>query len=162
MKLNKVFACTLGACAIIPMCGSGRPAFAQSAPGASVAYKQWNPSDEISFTGTIQGVVTGQSSGTSAGVNLQLDGATSFQYASLGTQLNSSTKAQLAAGQPVTLKGVVTNLNGQAVLVVRELTINQHTVQLRNAKGMPSTRVEVSAYQGNRAPGAKAVKGGAQ
>jgi hypothetical protein len=97
-----------------------------------------------------------------AGVNLQLEGAPSFQYANLGTQLNSSVKSQLASGQALTLKGIVTSINGQKVLVVRKLTINEQTTQIRNTKGSVSPRVEVSAYQGNRPRSENAVNRGAQ
>jgi hypothetical protein len=55
----------------------------------------------------------------------------------------------------------VTNINGQNFLVVRELTINQQTTEIRNNNGMLSPRVEASASQGSR-PRRNAVNGGAQ
>jgi hypothetical protein len=164
VKLKELIACTLGACAIMLVSGSIRPASAQSAAvaGSSAVLQRWNSANEISFTGTIHEVVIGHNSDTPAGVNLMLDGSTSFQYASLGSQLNSSIKSRLAAGDAITLKGVATNIDGQKFLIVRELTIGQQTIQIRNAKGMLSPRVEASAYQGNRARGKNAVNGGAQ
>lgn len=164
MNLKQVIACTLGACAIMLMSGSTRPASAQTAAaaGSSAAFQRWNSANETSFTGTIHEVVTPHTSGTLPGVNLQFDGATSFQYAYLGTQLNSSVKAQLAAGQAVTLKGIISTIDGQKVFVVRELTVNQQTTHIRNAKGNATLRVEPSAYQGNRPPSKNAVNGGAQ
>ena len=164
MTLREIIASTLGGCAIMLMSGSIRPASAQTAvaAGNSAAFQRWNSANEISFNGTIHEVATAHTSGTLAGVNLQLDGGTSFQYANLGTQLNSSVKSQLAAGQAVTLKGIVSSTNGQNVLVVRELTINQQTTQIRNAKGSISPRVEVSAYQGTRPRSKNAVNGGAR
>jgi hypothetical protein len=162
VTLREIIASTLGGCAIMLMSGSIRPASAQTAvaAGNSAAFQRWNSANEISFNGTIHEVATAHTSGTLAGVNLQLDGGTSFQYANLGTQLNSSVKSQLAAGQAVTLKGIVSSINGQNVLVVRELTVNQQTTQIRNAKGSISPRVEVSAYQGTRPRSKNAVNGG--
>ena len=164
MKLKKHIACVLGACAIVLMDGSIRPASAQAATaaGSSTALQRWNSANEISVTGVIHEVVNGSTSGLPAGVNLLLDGSQSFQYASLGSQLNSFTKGELAAGDPIKLKGIVTNINGQNILVVRELTIGDHTTQIRNNKGMLSPRVESSAYQGNRPRSKNASNGGAQ
>ena len=164
MKLKKHIACVLGTCAIVLMIGSIRPASAQTAAaaGSTAALQHWNSANEISVTGTIHEVVNGSTSGLPPGVNLLLDGSQSFQYASLGSQLNSSTKSALTAGQPIKLKGIVTNINGQNLLVVRELTIGQQTTQIRNTKGMMSPRVEVSAYQGNRPRSKNASNGGAQ
>lgn len=164
MNLKQVIACTLGACAIMLMSGSIRPASAQTAAaaGSSAAFQRWNSANETSFNGTIHEVVTGHNSDMLCGVNLQLEGAASFQYANLGTQLSSSIKSELAAGQAVALKGVVASINGQNVLVVRTLTINQQTTQIRNVKGSLLSRVEDSAYQGNRPRSKSAVNGGAQ
>jgi hypothetical protein len=163
VKLKELIACTFGACAIVLMGGSIRPASAQTAVAArsSAAFQRWNSANEISVTDVIHEVVTGHTSGFPIGVNLLLDSAQSFQYASLGSQLNSSIKSELAAGQSIKLKGIVTNINGQNFLVVRELTINQQTTEIRNNKGMLSPRVEASASQGNR-PRRNAVNGGAQ
>jgi NADH dehydrogenase FAD-containing subunit len=164
VKLKKHIACALGACAIVLMGGSIRPVSAQTAAaaGSTAALQHWNSANEISVTGTIHEVVNGSTSGLPPGVNLLLDDSQSFQYASLGSQLNSSTKSTLAAGQSIKLKGIVTNVNGQNLLVVRELTIGQQTTQIRNTKGMMSPRVEVSAYQGNRPRSKNASNGGAQ
>ena len=164
VKIKEVIACTLGVCALLLMGGSIRPASAQTAAAAesSAAFQRWNPANEISVTGTIHEVVNGSASGLPVGVNLLLDGPQSFQYAALGSQLNSSTKSQLAAGQAVTLKGIVTTINGQNALAVRELTINQQKIKVRTAKGGLSPRVETSAYQGNRPRSNAAVNGGAR
>jgi hypothetical protein len=163
VKLKEVILCTIGASVLALTGGSASRASAQTAAGGSPAvFQHWNSANEISFTGTIQDVATGHNPDELPGVNLQLDGTTSVQYANLGTQLNSSIKSELVAGQTVTLKGVVSNINGQKVLVVRELTINQQTTKIRNAKGMLSLRVEASAYQGNRSRSNQASNGGAQ
>lgn len=164
MKLKKVIASTLGACALLLMGGSIRPASAQTAPaaGSSTALQHWNSADEISSTGTIHEVTTEHIAGTPAGVNLLLDSAQSFQYANLGAQLNSSLKSELVAGQPVTLKGIIRNFNGQSILLVREITVNQQTMQVRSAHGIVSPLVDASAAQGNRPRGKNAIAGGAQ
>jgi hypothetical protein len=164
VNLKEVIACTLGACAIMLMSGSIRPASAQTAATAAnpAAFQRWNPANEISVNGIIHEVVTGHNSDMLAGVNLQLDSASSIQYANLGTQLNSSVKSQLTAGQAVTLKGVVSNISGQNVLIVRDLTINQQTTKIRNSKGSIYLRAEDSAYQGNRPRSKNTVNGGAQ
>ena len=164
MKLKKHIACVLGACAIVLMDGSIRQVSAQAAAaaGSTATFQRWNSANEVSVTGTIHEIVNGSTSGLPAGINLLLDSSPSFQYVSLGSQLNSSTKSELAAGQAVTLKGIVTSIDGQKVFVVRELTVNQQTTHIRNAKGSVTLRVEASAYQGNRPPSKNAVNGGAQ
>ena len=164
VKLKEVIACTLGACALLLMGGSIRPASAQaaSAAGSSAALQHWNSADEISLTGTIHEVTTEHNSGTPAGVNLLLDGAQPFQYANLGSQLNSAIKSELTAGQSVTLKGIVRSFNGQKILIVRELTIDQHTTHVRSKHGIATPLVDASAAQGNRPRGKNAIAGGAQ
>lgn len=163
MKLKKVVFCTIGACVLALRGGSAGLAFAQTAAaGSSAVFQRWNSANEISFTGTINDVASGNNSDALPGVNLLLDGASSFQYANLGTQLNSSIKTELAAGQAVTLKGVVSSIDGQKVMVVRELTIGQQTTQIRNTKGVLYLRAENSAYQGNRPRSKNVGNGGAQ
>lgn len=163
MKLKQLIACTLGACALL-IGGSTHPASAQTvaAAGNPATLQRWNSANEISVTGTIHEIVNGSTSGLPVGINLLLDSSQSFKYASLGSQLNSSVKSELAAGQPIKLKGVVTNISGLNILIVRELSIGQQTTQIRNSKGMLSSRVEVSAYQGNRPRSKNATSGGAQ
>ena len=141
-----------------------RPGSAQSqtAAGSANALQHWNSADEISFSGTIHDVTTEHASGTPAGVNLLLDGAQPFQYANLGAQLNSSLKSELAAGQAVTLKGIVRSFNGQNILLVREITIDQQTTQVRSKHGIATPLVDASATQGNRPRGKNAIAGGAQ
>lgn len=164
MKLKEVVACTLGACALLLMGGSVRPASAQaaSAAGSSAALQHWNSADEMSLTGTIHEVTTEHTSGIPAGVNLLLDGAQSFQYANLGSQLNSSIESELTAGQSVTLKGMVRSFNGQKILMVRELTIDQQTTRVRSKHGIATPLVDAGATQGNRPRGKNVIAGGAQ
>ena len=69
---------------------------------------------------------------------------------------------ELTAGQSVTLKGIVRSFNGQKILIVRELTINQQTTQVRSEHGIATPLVDASAAQGNRPRGKNAVAGGAQ
>ncbi|HEY1579830.1 MAG TPA: hypothetical protein VGF82_22420 [Terracidiphilus sp.] len=163
MKFKELIACTLGACALL-IGVSIRPASAQTvaAAGSSATLQRWNPANEISVTGTIHEVVNGSTSGLPVGINLLLDGSQSFQYASIGSQLNSSVKSELTAGQPIKLTGIVTNIDGQNILVVRNLIIGLQTTQIRNIKGMLSPRVEITAYQGNRPRSKNAANGGAQ
>lgn len=163
MRLKEITTCTIGAFVIALFSASTPPACAQTTTaGNSATFERWNPANEISVNGTIHEVITSHNSDTPAGVNLQLDSTASFQYANLGTQLNTSIKSQLAAGQAVTLKGVLASINGQNILVVRDITINQQTTHIRNDKGSIRLRVEDSAYQGNRPPSKNVVNGGAR
>lgn len=164
MKLKELIACTIGALMIALMGASLIPARAQvtTTTGSSAILPRWNSANEISFSGTIQEVVTDHAAGTPTGVNLLLDGTQSFQYANLGSQINSSLKSELTAGQPVTLKGIVRNFNGQNILLVRQITIDQRTTQVRSLHGITSPLVESSALQGNRPRGRNTVDGGAQ
>jgi hypothetical protein len=164
VKLKKHIACVLGACALVLIGGSIRPVSAQTSvvAGSTAALQHWNPADETSFSGTIHEVTTEHTSGNPAGVNLLMDSSPSFQYANLGAGVNSSLKSELAAGQAVTLKGIVRSFNGHNVLMVRQITINQRTTQVRSAHGIATPLVEASALQGNRPRGRNAVSGGAQ
>lgn len=163
MKLKEVILCTIITCVLVLSGGSAGQARAQTvAAGNSATLRRWDAANEISFTGTIHEVVTQSTSGIPAGVNLTMDGSPSFQYASLGSQLNASIRSELAPGQSVTLKGIVRNVNGASLLFVRELTLGQQTTQLRNIHGLLSPRVEASSYQGNRPRGKNDVAEGAQ
>ena len=164
VNLKKVIASTLGACALLLIGGSIRPACAQTTAVAenSAALQHWNSASEISLTGIIHEVTTAHTFGTPAGVNLLLDGAQSFQYANLGAQLNSSLKNELAPGQSVALKGIVSNFSGQNILLVREITINQQTTQIRSKHGIATPVVDTIAAQGNRPRTRNAIAGGAQ
>jgi hypothetical protein len=163
VKLKEVILCTIGASVLVLAGGSTSPASAQTAPaGSSPALQRWDSASEISFPGTINEVVTEHAPNVPAGVNLLIDGTTSFQYANLGSQLNSSLKSELTPGQAVTLKGIVRSIDGQNFLIVRQLTIGQQTTQIRNTHGMLSPRVEAGAYQGNRPRGKSATAGGGQ
>jgi len=163
VKFKKAILCTIGAGVLVPAGGPIAQVSAQTASAASsTALQRWDATNEISFTGTIHEVVTKQTSDAPVGVNLLMDDTQSFQYASLGSQLNSSLKSELTPGQFVTLKGILRSAGGQKVLIVRLITIGQQTAQIRNEHGMLALRVEASAFQGNRARSKSASNGGAQ
>jgi DNA/RNA endonuclease YhcR with UshA esterase domain len=108
---------------------------AQISMQAASSLKQWNATDEITFGGAIEQVVTKNASGTPPGLNLLMSGSQSVLYVNLGPYLSSSVKQQLATGQTIQVTGIVQSFNGTNYLLARELTLGNEKLEIRNAHG---------------------------
>jgi hypothetical protein len=91
--------------------------------------------DELTATGTIQEVVTTPASGSPRGVHVILAGPQGTLDACLGPFLTTEVQQSLSTGQSVTAYGVLATFNGQEYLLVRQLTIGDRQITLRNRTG---------------------------
>ena len=91
--------------------------------------------DELTMTGTIQDVVSNPASESPRGVHLIMAGPQGIIDACLGPYLATDVQQSLATGQSVTAYGVLATFNGQDYLLVRQLTIGDRQITLRNRTG---------------------------
>jgi hypothetical protein len=91
--------------------------------------------DELTVTGTIQEVVSTPATGSPRGVHAILAGPQGVIDASVGPHLSTEVQQSLATGQSVTAYGVLATFNGQNYLLVRQLTIGDRQITLRNRTG---------------------------
>lgn len=96
--------------------------------------KALSAGDELTATGTIQEVST-PASGSPRGVHILLAGPQGIFDACLGPYLTTEVKESVAAGQSVTAYGVLATFNERNYLLVRQLTIGDHQITLRNRTG---------------------------
>jgi hypothetical protein len=93
------------------------------------------PGDELAASGTIQEIISTNTPGTPRGLRMILIGPQGVIDASLGPYLTSVVQQSLTAGQLVAVDGVAVTLNGHDYLLVRQLTIGDHQIGVRNDKG---------------------------
>jgi hypothetical protein len=93
------------------------------------------PGDEFNATGTIQEVVTTHTKGTPGGLHLIVAGPQGIIDASMGPYLAAEVQESLASGQSVSLTGVMGSFNGRDLLLVRQFTIGERQITVRNEKG---------------------------
>lgn len=104
--------------------------------GASASQiKTLSPGDELAATGTIQEVVTTYSSGSPRGIRIILAGPQGIIDASVGPYLAADVQQSLATGQSVAVDGVVGTFNGHDYLLVRQMTIGDRQITIRNERG---------------------------
>lgn len=97
--------------------------------------KTLSPGDELAATGTIQEVVTTYTPGSPRGVRVILASPQGIIDASVGPYLAADVQQSLAAGESVTVDGVVGTFNGHDYLLVRQMTISDRQVTIRNERG---------------------------
>lgn len=91
--------------------------------------------DRLTATGTIQEVVSTHTPGSPQGIRLILSGPQGIIDASVGPYLTTEVQESLATGQSVAVNGVVGTFNGHDYLLVRQLTIGDREITIRNEKG---------------------------
>lgn len=102
-----------------------------------------SPGDELAASGNIQEVISTNTPGSPRGLRLVLAGPQGIIDASVGPYLTTEVQESLTAGQLVAVSGVVATFNGHDYLLVRQLTIGDRQIAVRNEKGFlvhPATR----------------------
>lgn len=117
---------------LVLLCGLGSlNASAQDA--ASTTTSAPATSNEITVAGSIQQVI----SGDTTGLRVSLLTPQGIFTTDLGPSLRQDVKNALTTGQQIQIKGTMQNINGQAVLCARLLTFSDRLVIVRNEHGFP-------------------------
>ncbi len=90
---------------------------------------------ETTMAGTVQEVLAEPQAGGLRGVHLLVAGPQRMVDAHLGAFLSKETKDSLHAGMQVQLIGALIQLHDKEYLLVRELSIDGHTVVIRTQRG---------------------------
>ncbi len=110
----------------------------QTAPRAkaSVAAPRYDAAKEVAVEGTVADVVTKPTPGMLAGAHALLTTPSGTLDAHLGNYaLKGTTALALAAGQHVRMVGVMENVHGRPVLLVRTVQIGAGLYTVRNTHG---------------------------
>jgi hypothetical protein len=91
--------------------------------------------DRLAATATIQEVVSTHALGSPRGTRLILAGPQGLLDASVGPYLATDVQQTLAVGQSVTVDGVISTFNGHDFLLVRQLTVGDRQITIRNERG---------------------------
>jgi len=108
-------------------------------------------SNEIAFTGTIQGVAK-KLDNSPRGMNLEVSGSMGATLVNVGPFLNADQKSALAVGQFVQMSGIVALSKGRAIFLAREIKAADQTITIRNKYGFlvqPSFK-DADTYQGHK------------
>lgn len=97
--------------------------------------KTLSAGDQLSATGTIQEVVSTHEPGSPRGLRLVVAGPQGVIDANVGPYLTADVQQGLAAGQPIAVNGVLGTFNGHDYLLVRQLTMGDRQITIRNARG---------------------------
>jgi hypothetical protein len=96
---------------------------------------QTHATSAVTVAGTIQQVVSTQAEGSPRGLHLVLAGPQGIIDASVGPYLASDVKESLATGKQVQIAGTTQTFNGQSYFLVRELTIGDRQITIRDENG---------------------------
>jgi hypothetical protein len=96
----------------------------------------YDAAHEITFSGTIQDVVSQHVAGSPAGIHLLVAGPQGVVDAHVGPFLSKETKESLQAGMPVRIVGAMSLQEGKNYLLARELTVGGSTVTVRSERGV--------------------------
>ena len=91
--------------------------------------------DEVIISGTIEEVRSAHTQESPRGLSLVLAGPQGTVNASVGPYLATDIQQSLAVGRQVKVTGVNRTYNGENYLLVRQLTIGDQKVTVRNEKG---------------------------
>jgi len=119
----------------IVVVGLAAAAYAQGMRGGG----SYNPATEATLTGTVDEVKTMPSSGKGGGgVHFMLNTGTGTMTVHVGpASFVSSKNFALAKGDTLTVVGSRVTMEGQAVLIAREIKKGEQVLTLRDAKGFP-------------------------
>jgi hypothetical protein len=113
--------------------GAAQPASeTRTGHGFGVVY---DAAHEITFTGSVQEVVTRRMPGRPAGMHLMVVGPQGLVDAHVGPFLSREIKDALHTGTPVQLVGAMASLRGKNFLMVRELNVGGTKVIVRSEHG---------------------------
>ena len=123
-------------------------AFAQTAPAQGGGQRRgqgmrgaglYNPATETTFTGTVEeaNTIAGPRNGP-GGLHLVVQSDAGAQDVRVGpAQYVESKKVTFAKGDSVTVTGSKATLNGQSVVIAREIKKGDQVLTLRNEQGVP-------------------------
>ena len=113
---------------------------AQSHPGRGLG-AAYDAAHELTFTGTVEQVVSKRVIGSPVGLHLVIAGQQGTVDAHVGPFLGKDTLAALRVGLPIQIVGAMAPVNGKQYLFARQLTFGGRTVTVRSKSGflMPTT-----------------------
>jgi hypothetical protein len=106
-----------------------------SQPGRGIMFARYNPANEVTLNGAIQGIVTKRTVGTPPGMHLLVAGPRGMVDAHIGPFLAKDVQAALRAGTPVQIVGAMEQLHGQQFLLTRQIVFNGRVVNVRSSNG---------------------------
>jgi hypothetical protein len=120
-----------------------------ASPSSLASFPRWNKSQEITVSGTLGDKSVAHAAGTPAGLHYQVQSSQGSIDASFGPFLSQDAASALSTGQSVTLVGLLQNIHGASTLLVRQVTVGDRQITVRNQHGLPvrtrSTRHTVSS-----------------
>jgi hypothetical protein len=90
---------------------------------------------QVMMAGTVRQLTTTQTTGTSAGNQLVVDGPHGTFTANLGPNISRSLQQSLSSGKSVQVSGTMQTSGGQDYLVVYALTVDGNQITIRNKNG---------------------------
>jgi len=118
----------------------------------------YDPSQETTVEGTVQEIITHPASGSAVGIHLLVSSDGKTIDAHLGPFLSTENREALVLGEAVKIVGVNASHQGQKLFLVRQLTVGERQVIIRNQRGFLVREVPQRRAQINKT----AVNGGAQ
>lgn len=94
------------------------------------------PTHDVTLTGTVKQLVSGEATDAPRGLQLLIDGVQGQFTASLGTKLSQEVQQSLSQGAPVQISGYLQTINGKLFLMARTLTIDGKQIIVRNQNGV--------------------------
>jgi hypothetical protein len=108
---------------------------AQTMSRAHRAPTSYDRAHELTLNGTIQSVISKQSTGRPAGLHMFVATPQGVVYAHLGPYLTKDTREALRSGLPVQIVGAMEKIHGTSYLLVRQLIFSGRMVTVRNERG---------------------------
>ena len=127
---------------ILGLCCLSAPAQLVSAqmaasPSTIASFPHWNKSQEITLSGVLGEKSVAHSAGVPAGLHYQVQSSQGPIDASFGPFVSQDVASSLSSGESVELVGLMENIHGTSTLLVRQLTIGDRQVMVRNSQGLP-------------------------
>lgn len=117
---------------------------------------------EITLNGTIQEVVREAPAGTPVGVHVMVAGPDGLVDAHLGPYLTNDTLEAMQAGTPVQIVGAMETLQGEPVLLARQVIFSGRLVTVRSVNGFLVRTHALRAHSGGFAAQKTQSNGGAR
>jgi hypothetical protein len=108
-----------------------------ASPSTLASSPHWNKSQEITISGVLGEKSVAHSAGVPAGLHYQVQSSQGPVDASFGPFLSQDAASALSSGQSVVLVGLMENIHGTSTLLVRQVTIGNRQIVIRNQQGLP-------------------------